>query len=274
MGVKGYKGFNKDFMCLEKQYEENTTYEEHGTEICEKGVMHFCKEPWDVLYYYPFLDSNAEFNKFAEVEALGDVFEDGDKSATTKLHVGAKLGFKDFLNACIDFTLERTKPVNPETITLEDIPDLPDQNYASESNSAQIGSSGDYAQIGSSGDDAKIGSSGDYAKIGSSGDSAQIGSSGDYAKIGSSGDYAQIGSSGNSATINSSGENSVIMAAGADCVAKAKKGSWITLAEWMEVNGRFVPVCVKTEQVDGVKIKENTYYKLADGEFQEARINE
>ena len=137
---------------------------------------------------------------------------------------------------------------------------------------AKIGSSGDSAQIGSSGDSAQIGSSGYSAKIGSSGDSAKIGSSGDYAKIGSSGDSAKIGSSGYSAQINSTGENSVIMCAGYNSKAKAKIGSWITLAEWewsYEKN-RYVPVCVKTEYVDGENIKADTWYKLENGKFVEA----
>ena len=171
----------------------------------------------------------------------------------------------------------------------------------SSGNSAKIGSSGDYAQIGSSGDSAKIGSSGDYAQIGSSGDSAKIGSSGDYAKIGSSGDYAQIGSSGyyaqigssgnsakigssgNSAKIGSSGdyakidstgEDSVIMCAGNKSRAKAKVGSWITLTEWVwsDEKNRDVPVCVKTEYVDGERIKADTWYKLKNGKFVE--VNE
>ena len=134
---------------------------------------------------------------------------------------------------------------------------------------AKIGSSGDYAKIGSSGDSAQIGSSGDSAKIGSSGDSAQIGSSGDYAKIGSSGDYAKIGSSGYSAQIESTGEHSVVMAAGNDSIAKAKIGSWITLAEWDCINGVWIPICVKTEKVDGERIKADTFYKLVNGEFKE-----
>ena len=138
--------------------------------------------------------------------------------------------------------------------------------------SAQIGSSGDYAQIGSSGYSAKIGSSGDSAKIGSSGYSAKIGSSGDYAQIGSSGDYAQIGSSGDSAKINSAGEYSVIMCAGKNSAAKAKAGSWITLSEWVydEEKGRTIPKCVKTEYVDGTRIKADTWYKLIDGKFTES----
>ena len=152
----------------------------------------------------------------------------------------------------------------------------------SSGDSAKIGSSGDYAKIGSSGYSAKIGSSGDYAKIGSSGNSAQIGSSGDSAKIGSSGDYAQIGSSGDSAKIgssgdyakiNSTGEDSVICCAGNGSAVKAKAGSWITLAEWeySDEKGRFAPRCVKTEYVDGEKIKADTWYCLKNGEFEEVR---
>lgn len=46
---------------------------------------------------------------------------------------------------------------------------------------------------------------------------------------------------------------------------------WITLAEWEwdKEKGRYVPVCVKTEQVDGERIKEDVFYMLKDGEFQE-----
>ena len=128
------------------------------------------------------------------------------------------------------------------------------------------------APIESSGSSAKLGSSCDYAKIGSSGDSAQIGSSGDYAQIGAAGEYAKIGSSGNYAQIDSTGEDSVIMCAGLRSVAKAKIGSWITLSEWKQDDrkGRLVPVCVKTERVDGIKIKHDNWYKLQDGEFVEA----
>jgi len=136
---------------------------------------------------------------------------------------------------------------------------------------AQIGSSGNYAQIGSSGNYAKIGSSGNYAQIGSSGDYAKIGSSGDYAKIGSSGDYAKIGSSGDYAQIDSTGEDSVIMCAGNSSRAKAKVGSWITLAEWKwsDEKKRDVPVYVKTEYVDGENIKADTWYQLKNRKFVE-----
>lgn len=85
------------------------------------------------------------------------------------------------------------------------------------------------------------------------------------------GDSAQIGSSGNSAKIDSTGVDSVICCAGHGCVVKAKIGSWITLAEWeySEEKDRSVPYCVKTEYVDGEKIKADTWYRLKNGEFVE-----
>ena len=149
-------------------------------------------------------------------------------------------------------------------------------NYAkigSSGNGAKIDSSGDYAQIGSSGNYAKIGSSGNGAQIGSSGNYAQIGSSGNYAKIDSSGDYAQIGSSGYYAKIDSTGEDSVICCAGDNSIVKAKKGCWITLSEWQysEEKQRSIPVCVKSEFVDGERIKADTWYKLINGEFVEQK---
>lgn len=207
-----YKAFNTDFTCNGKQYEENTTYEESGNKICEAGVMHYCENPFDVLDYYPLVNKNGEILEFAEVEPLGDVFKQENKSATNKLHIKTKLGLKGFIKACIDFTIEKTK--------IEEI-----ENGIENDNSNN------------------------------------------YAKIGSSGDYAKI---------TSKGKHSVVMAAGYQSQAKAKKGSWITLAEWARTDDKdkkgfhvWIPKFVKTEYVDGERIKEDTFYELVDGEFKE-----
>ena len=259
--LKGYKGFKQGLICRDKQYKENTVFEEDKAIVCSKG-MHFCTNPLDVLDYYDLVNEDGTFSEYTEVEALADsVTDDNKKYCTTKLKIGVKLGFAGFIKACVNFLIEKT------SFQQDDI---------NSGDSAKIGSSGNYAQIGSSGDSAQIGSSGNYAQIGSSGDSAKIGSSGDSAQIGSSGNYAQIGSSGDFAQITSSGENSVVMAAGYNSYARAKKGSWITLAEWVRTgeydkkgNAIWIPKCVKTEYVDGERIKEDTFYKLKDGEFVE-----
>ena len=74
MGMKGFKGFEKDFSCGGKQCEENTTYEEYGEGCCYKGVMHFYEDPWEVLNHYDLVDGNGNLSEFAEVEALGQVW--------------------------------------------------------------------------------------------------------------------------------------------------------------------------------------------------------
>ena len=301
--MKGYKGFEPGLICRGKQYAENTVFEEEEAEICSCG-MHFCENPFDVLGYYGFTNDNGDFNEFAEVEALDEVkTDDNRKFCTKKLKIGAKLSISKFINACVDFAIEKTSTcIADNKISSGDFAQIGSSGdfaqigssgnsakigssgdfaqigssgnsaqIGSSGNSAQIGSSGNFAKIGSSGDFAQIGSSGNSAKIGSSGDFAQIGSSGDSAQIGSSGDSAQIGSSGNFAKIGSSGKDCVICCAGHNSVVKAKKGSWITLAEWeySEEKERYIPKCVKTEFVDGERIKEDTLYKLIDGEFVE-----
>ena len=283
--LKGYKGYKKGLVCRGKQYQEKTVFEENEAKICSSG-MHFCVNPFDVLDYYDLVNPDGSFNEFTEVEALDEVLTDDDKKyCTKKLKIGAKLSFGGFINACANFILDKT------TFESSKVNEYDESVIFSKYKNTQIGSSGDYAQIGSIGNSAKIGSSGYSAQIGSSGDSAQIGSSGNSAKIGSSGYSAQIGSSGNSAQIGSSGnsaqigssgdyakiestgEDSVICCAGHESMVKAGKGSWITLAEWEKSveKGRWIPKYVKTEFVDGKRIKADTFYKLINGEFVEVK---
>ena len=252
----GYKAFSKGMICQGKQYAENAVFEENGADsCCKKGVMHYCETPFDCLDYYPIVDSNADFTEFAEVEPLDKVLVQDNKRATKKLKIGAKLSFKDFIKAGISVLVESTK-------------DIPNEENSS-GDGAKIGSSGNWAQIGSSGNWAQIGSSGDGAQIGSSGDRAKIGSSGDEAKIGSSGNWAQIGSSGNWAQIGSSGDGAVVSAIGYNSAIKAKTGSWIVLAEYDEDSK---PVCVRAAQIDGEKLKPDTFYTLKNGEFTETEM--
>ena len=205
--LNGYKAFDPGMICKGKQYQENTDYEEEGGKICEKGMMHYCVNPFDVLNFYPLVNDSGKISDFAAVESLEEpVSGDDGKFATKKLHIGIKLGLAGFVNACIDYIKKETI-VNAPSSTVES-------------------------------------------------------------------DSAQIGSSGNSAQIESAGKDSVICCAGRDSAVKAKAGSWITLAEWeySEAKNRYVPKCVKTEYVDGERIKADIWYKLIDGEFAEVSL--
>lgn len=243
--IDGFKGFDADMTCRGFKFEEGKTYEEDvEPKVCDKG-FHFCESPFSVLNYRDLLDNECKFIPVHHVTALGRCQSDLDKTAATKIHIGAKLDFEGFIKAGIDFIYNKC------------IKEAPTANV----------NSGNSAQIGSSGDSAKIGSSGNSAKIGSSGNYAQIGSSGNYAKIGSSGYSAQIGSSGYSAKIESKGNNAVVAAIGINSKIKAKKGSWITLAEY---DDNRKPICVKSVQIDGKNLKEDVFYRLKGGEFVEA----
>ena len=255
--IIAYKGFDKNLKCRDFQYEVGKEYEMDGDIKCCKRGFHACESPLEVFDHYDMLNS-----RFAEVEQSGEIDkeENTTKVCSSKIKVKAELKLADMINLGVEWIKEVTSPAKLKKET-----DLNDNG----NNYAKIGSSGDYAQIGSSGDYAQIGSSGYSAQIGSSGDYAKIGSSGDSAKIGSSGNSAKIGSSGNSAKIESTGNHSVVMAAGNNSIAKAKIGSWITLSEWDCINGVYTPICVKTEQVDGERIKADTFYRLVNGEFKE-----
>ncbi|MBD5256202.1 MAG: hypothetical protein HDS50_01030 [Bacteroides sp.] len=232
--IKAYKGFNKDLTCRGFQYEVGKEYEHNGKiEACESG-FHACENPFDVLNYY----DDVMNNRYCEVEQSGEIKSKEDKIVSSKIKIKAEISLAGLFKAGIEWLKEVTNPDNikPTTPALHDNGKL----------------------------EAKIGSSGYSAKIGSSGDSAQIGSSGYSAKIGSSGDSAKI---------DSTGEDSVICCAGNKSIVKAKVGSWITLAEWIysDTKGRYVPKCVKTEYVDGTRLKADTWYQLKDGEFVEAK---
>ena len=238
--IKSYKGFDKNLKCRDFQYEIGKEYEMDGEiKVCNRG-FHACESPFDVFDHYTMIDS-----RFCEVEQDGNISKEdrGTKICSSKIKIKAELKLADMIYLGVEWLKEITSPEKIKTSIKDN----------------------------SSGYGAKIGSSGYGAKIGSSGYDAKIGSSGYDAKIGSSGNYAQIGSSGDGAQIDSTGEGCVIMCAGINSVAKASKGSWITLSEWSysDKKQRYIPVCVKTEFVDGEKIKADTYYKLAGGVFKE-----
>ena len=230
--IKSYKGFDKDMKCRDFQYEVGKEYNIDGEIKCCNRGFHACKSPLEVWDYYDMLNS-----RYAEVEQSGkiDAEENTTKVCSSHIKIKAELKLADIINIGVEWLKDITSPSKVKA-------------------------------------DGVLNDYGDRRKqIGSSGDSAQIGSSGYSAKIGSSGDSAKIGSSGDSAKINSTGEDSVIMCAGDNSKAKAKVGSWITLSEWKWSGdkNRDVPVCVKTEYVDGVNIKADTWYQLKNGEFVE-----
>ena len=91
--VKGFKVFNPDWTCKNKQYGCPGRFEEDVTpSVCNEG-MHFCKKAADCFDYYRFDPEN----KVAEVVAYGTVAEDGDKCCTDKLEIVREIPWAEVL---------------------------------------------------------------------------------------------------------------------------------------------------------------------------------
>ena len=91
--VKGYKVFNPDWTCRDKQYTCPGKFEEDiKLRLCKTG-MHFCKKAVDCFNHYSFDPSN----HVAEVIAYGDVLENGDKCCTNKLEIIREVPWAELL---------------------------------------------------------------------------------------------------------------------------------------------------------------------------------
>ena len=140
----GFKGFDPDMKCRDKQYAENTVFEEKGGDICDAGVMHFCEYPLDIFHYYPPV-SNGKINTYAPVEALAEYQKKEDKYATTKIRIGAKISFAGLAKAAINLVMERVKKEKTESTS-------GDESVASTSGNESVAStSGNWSVASTSG---------------------------------------------------------------------------------------------------------------------------
>ena len=91
--IKGYKVFNSDWTCRNKQYTCPGEFEEDVTPVeCESG-MHFCEDPADCFRYYQF---NPE-NHVCEIEAYGDIDRGANKVCTNKLRVISEIPWDEVI---------------------------------------------------------------------------------------------------------------------------------------------------------------------------------
>ena len=278
--IKGYKGFNKGLICRDKQYAENTVFNEDKATLCESG-MHFCKNPLNVLNYYSYYNSEIKsFSEYAEVEAPEDVTESkGDKSVTKQLKIGSKISFDELIKAGVEFNLSKEKFDKEKSVATG--------KYSGAS------ATGDYSGASAVGRYSGASATGDYSGASTVGGCSGASATGDYSGASTVGwrsgamvvgDYSGamvVGDcSGASATGRRSGamvvgddsqamckNNSVAVAIGRNSMAKGDIGCYIVLTEvkWdFETDTNKIIDC-KCFKVDGEIIKADTFYKLVDG---------
>ena len=85
--MKGYKAFNNDLTCRGMQYEVGKEYVFDGEPIpCRQG-FHFCETIADCYEFYPMSDKT----RICEVEATGEIAEDGVKRVTNVIKILAEI---------------------------------------------------------------------------------------------------------------------------------------------------------------------------------------
>lgn len=291
---KGYKAYKKGLVCRNKQYELGEIFREDKAEVCNSG-MHYCENPFDCLEHYSLLDGNNELIEMTGIEDLDSDHrktDDNKKYCTKKLKIKSKLSLEELIQKSFEYISKKLKIQNSKHCAQQVTDDA--YSYLSSSTSynqiisvggyTQSATSGDCTILGNTGNYAQISTSGDYSQIVNTGHSSRVVSAGNYSQIVNTGDYSQIASTGLGSKINSAGHNSkivcsanysyvagmgkknIVVNVGVGSLAKASRGSWIVLAEFNHFNEA---INVKSAMVDGVKIKENTYYKLVDGQFKE-----
>lgn len=93
----GYKGFDKDLKCQDKQYAIGETFEEPSASLCKKG-MHFCETPHDCFGYY-----NPAESRYCKVYAddVSDEIGNDSKRVCKKLKIGEEITVSDIVKTSV-----------------------------------------------------------------------------------------------------------------------------------------------------------------------------
>ena len=274
MKMKGYKGFNPDWTCRDKQYTVGETYEEEAAKLCESGI-HFCECPLDILNYYPPVGANMELNKFAVVEADDVSLEKADdtKRVCKKIKIQAELNFAGLAKAAVEYIREQTDSDNTKSATgyRSVSSNTGYRSVSSNTGDQSVSSNTGYQSVSSNTGDRSVSSNTGDRSVSSNTGVQSVSSNTGYQSVSSNtGDRSVASNTGDQSVAKVEGAESVALSIGYKSAAAASLGSWIVLAEWGNKGGEYHIIDVKSARVDGDRIKPDTLYRLENGEFVEA----
>ena len=168
-----YKGFDENLKCRDFQFEIGKTYFHDGlVRVCESG-FHACENPWDVLSYYPIIDS-----RFCVVEQSGEIrtHDDDSKVASASITISVELKLPEFVKACVDWLIKGCS-------------------------AGTEAASGAYSQLAASGNDSRLAASGNGSQLAASGYDSRLAASGAYSQLAASGYGSRLAASGNGSLV-------------------------------------------------------------------------
>ena len=241
--MKAYKGFNKDMTCRGFQFEEGKTYEEDRADLCKCG-FHACEAPLDVFRYYA--PATSVFRE-VELEDVSDARESNDtKVCGKRITIGAELDIRGLVNAHVEWVKAHTNTVNTDPL------------YATvgDRGVVTVGDLGS-AMAGDSG----AATAGIYGAA-TAGDRGAA--TAGYSGAATAGDRGAATSRGASSV----GANGLAVARGNGVKVRGGLGSVLVICEENEDDSDIREW--KAVVVDGKAIKEDTWYKLKNGELVKA----
>jgi hypothetical protein len=248
--MKAYKGFSKEMKCNGFQFEAGKTYEEPVAILCEKG-FHACENPRDIFNYY-----SAGCSKFHEVE-MDDISTEkqyDSKRVSKKIKINAEISAFDICKIAVKIFFDNidfnNKTKSADTINAGDY-------GAANAGPYGAANAGDYGTA----------NAGPYgaANAGYQG-AANAGDQG-AANAGDQG-AANAGDHG-AANAGYQGAASVKNDGVAIVIHGKVKGGLRSILIIKEIDENNEIINFKVAQVDGIKIKADTWYKLKNGEFME-----
>ena len=231
--IKAYKGFNSDLTCRDFQYEVGKEYEQKGKiEVCENG-FHACENPMDVFGYYP-----PSRSRYCEVEQSGTIGRSQDKIASSKIRIQCEIGLSGIIQAGVKFILDKVN--------------WKDDNATN---------TGEYSAATNTGE---------YSAATNTGNRSAATNTGNRSAATNTGNCSAATNTGNRSVAKVEGKESIAIVTGRDSKACGAFGCWLVLTERGKWNGETYPIKgVKAVRVDGETIKENTWYKLENGQIIE-----
>ena len=172
-------------------------------------------------------------SRFGEVEGIGETVthSEDSKVACSKIHIKAEIGLSALIGAGIKFVFNRVDWTKAEQTT-----------------------------------DAVRGAA---SATGVQGAASATGVRGAASATGVQGAASATGVQG---AASATGDEGCAVSLGIEGKAKGAKGAWLTLAEWkQDKKYDWHRVNVQTVQVDGKKIKADTFYSLVSGKFVESK---
>ena len=266
MSIKTYKGFDKDVKCRGFQYEVGKEYEEERASACSCG-FHACEMPLEVFKYY----SPGEQSRYCEVQQDGDLSKHSDdtKVASTKIKIGAEIGIAGIVKAQVEYVKERTAETNEHHSTGD-----------WSANSA----TGDWSANSATGYGSANSATGDWSANSATGDRSANSATGDRSVNSATGHRSANSATGHRSANSATGYGSANISTGIECSnagmgernisaawgkgskCKGSVGSFLVVSEWGEWDGEKYPfVAAKMVEVDGKRIKADTWYTLKNG---------